>query len=590
LRPNHPLSRIANQVMWDRLISVVEEQAQTLVRTAFGTPTREAGDLSAGVYDTEGRMLAQAVTGTPGHVNSMAVSVSHVLKKIPLAEMNEGDVFILNDPWQGTGHLNDIVIVTPTYRRGQDGVSRPVGFFADTLHVVDIGGRGIVGAAQQVYEEGIYIPITRIVDRGKVNQWLVDLIAANVREPVQVVGDIYSLISSNEVGGRRLIEMMDEFGLERIDDLARHILDHSRSASLAAISRLRPGTYANEMTVDGINGKPMTFKARLTVGAPGSGNPGIDVEYFDTPPAVSLGLNVPMCYTDAYTAFGIKCIVAPRVPNNFASLATIRVTAPPGSILNVDHPAPVAARSTIGHMLPDIMFGCLIQALPDGVPAEGTSCLWNLRLMGGPGRVELDSQQMKTATPYNVMSFHSGGTGARPRADGLSATAFPSGVRNVPVEITETLAPIVVWSKEYREDSGGAGQYRGGLGQEMVIGSAENMPFGISPTFDRVVYPARGRLGGQPGARGNIELVSGRTLPPKAHSSIPAGDRLRVSMPGGGGYGDPMKRPPDKVAEDVALGLVSLKAARELYGVALKSDGSVDEAETARLRMKVAAE
>ncbi|HZQ01609.1 MAG TPA: hydantoinase B/oxoprolinase family protein [Reyranella sp.] len=580
MRPNHPLSRIAYQVMWDRLISVVEEQAQTLVRTAFGTPTREAGDLSAGVYDTQGRMLAQAVTGTPGHVNSMAMSVGHVLKKIPLAEMNEGDVFILNDPWQGTGHLNDIVIVTPTYRRGQ-----AIGFFADTLHVVDIGGRGIVGAAQQVYEEGIYIPITRIAEKGKVNQWLVDLIAANVREPIQVIGDIYSLISSNEIGGRRLTEMMDEFGLERLDDLAKHILDHSRAATLQAISRLRPGTYHNEMTVDGINGKPMTFKAKLSV----SGD-GIDVEYYDVPGTVALGLNVPMCYTDAYTAFGIKCIVAPKVPNNAASLACVRTTAPEGSILNVKHPAAVAARSTIGHMLPDIMFGCLIQALPDGVPAEGTSCLWNLRLMGGLGRAELTPEQMKVATPYNVMSFHSGGTGARPRADGLSATAFPSGVKNVPVEITETLAPLVVWSKEYRQDSGGAGEYRGGLGQVMEIGSAENMPFGISPTFDRVVFPARGRLGGQPGANGNIEIVGGKTLPPKAHSSIPAGQRLRVSMPGGGGYGDPLKRPAAKVAEDVMLGLVSVKAARELYGVALTADGSVDEAETARLRAKVAAE
>jgi N-methylhydantoinase B len=465
-----------------------------------------------------------------------------------------------------------------------------VGFFADTLHVVDIGGRGIVGAAQQVYEEGIYIPITKVIDKGKVNTWLMDLIAANVREPIQVLGDIYSLISSNEVGGRRLTGMMDEFGLERLDDLSKHILDHSRSASLAAIAKLKPGTYSNEMTVDGINGKPMTLKARLTVGPDG-----IDVEYYDVPEAVALGLNVPMCYTDAYTAFGIKCAVAPKVPNNYASLATIRVNAPYGSILNVAHPAPVAARSTIGHMLPDVMFGCLIQAMPPnderiGVPAEGTSCLWNLRLMGGPGRAELSPEQMRQATSYNVMSFHSGGTGARPHADGLSATAFPSGVRNVPVEITETLGPVVIWSKEYRQDSGGAGEYRGGLGQVMEIASAESMPFGISPTFDRVVYPPRGRLGGQPGTAGRIELKSGKSLPPKAHSSVPANDRLIVSMPGGGGYGDPHRRDAHKVAEDVALGLVSAKAARDLYGVALAADGSVDAAETARLRTKVAAE
>lgn len=590
MRPNHPLSRIANQLMWDRLISVVEEQAQTLVRTAFGTPTREAGDLSAGVYDTQGRMLAQAVTGTPGHVNSMAKSVGHVLAKVPLAGMNEGDVFILNDPWMGTGHLNDIVIVTPIFRRRLDGSSKAVGFFADTLHVVDIGGRGIVGAAQQVYEEGIYIPITKIVDRGKVNTWLMDLIAANVREPVQVLGDIYSLIASNEVGGRRLLDMMDEFELEQIDDLARHILDRSREASLAAIARLKPGTYRNEMTVDGINGTPMTLKATMTIGPDG-----IDVDYAGSPGIVALGLNVPLCYTEAYTSFGIKCVVAPKVPNNFASLATIRTTAPEGCILNAPHPAAVAARSTIGHMLPDVMFGCLIQAMPPhdqtiGVPAEGTSCLWNLRLMGGLGRAELTPEQMKQATPFNVMSFHSGGTGARPTSDGLSATAFPSGVRNVPVEITEALAPVVIWKKEYRTDSGGAGEQRGGLGQVMEIGSTEGMPFGISPTFDRVVYPARGRLGGQAGAHGKLELVSGKELPPKAHSSVPAGERLRVAMPGGGGYGDPRKRPAEKVAEDVRLGLVSREAACDLYGVVLTDDGTVDEVATAKLRMAVAAE
>src|SRR5215475_5168980 len=406
MRANHPLSQIESQVMWNRLIAVVEEQAQTLVRTAFGTPTREAGDLSAGVYDTQGRMLAQAITGTPGHVNSMAKSVGHVLAKIPLAEMKEGDVYILNDPWMGTGHLNDIVIVTPVFRQG-----RGAGFFADTLHVVDIGGRGIMGAANQVYEEGLYLPITRIVEQGRVNQWL---------------GDIYSLISSNEVGARRLLGMMDEFELEHLDDLAGHILDHSRAASLAAISRLKPGTYHNEMTTDGFEGKPMTFRAKVTVGPDG-----IDVDYAGSPGVVAQGLNVPLCYTEAYTSFGVKCIVAPKVPNNWGSLATVRTTAPEGCVLNARHPAPVAARSVIGHLLPDVVFGCLIQALPDGVPAEGTSGLWNLRIMGGPGRVEGDPALLARATPFNATSFHSGGTGARPRADGLSATAFPSGVRNV---------------------------------------------------------------------------------------------------------------------------------------------------------------
>jgi N-methylhydantoinase B len=580
MRSNHPLSRIEYQVMWNRLISVVEEQAQTLVRTAFGTATREAGDLSAGVYDTKGRMLAQAVTGTPGHVNSMAMSTRYVLDKIPLAKMNEGDAFIVNDPWQGTGHLNDIVIVTPTFRRGS-----AVGLFACTLHVVDIGGRGIIGEARQVYEEGIYLPITKIVDRGDVNEWLIDIIKANVREPVQVIGDIYSEIASNEVGGRRLVAMMDEFGLEHLDDLASHVLDHSREASLAAINRLPHGVYRNAMMVDGINGKPMELRAELTIGPEG-----IDVDFAGSAGVVPLGINVPLCYTEAYTSFGVKCIVAPHVPNNAASLATIRVTAPEGCILNAKHPAPVAGRSIIGQMLPDVVFGCLAQALPGGVPAEGTSCLWNVRLMGGMGRVEGEADVLGDATPFNVTGFHSGGTGARPKLDGLSATAFPSGVRNVPVEITETIAPVLIWAKEYRTDSGGAGEFRGGLGQVMEIETAEGKPFGISTSYDRVVFPPRGRLGGKDGATGRVELVSGKVLPPKAQSTIPVGERLRISMPGGGGYGDPMERPAVKVAEDVEKGLVSAVQARELYGVALTADFEIDAAETTRLRTRAAAE
>jgi N-methylhydantoinase B len=579
MRANHPLSRIEHQVMWNRLISVVEEPAQTLVRTAFGTATREAGDLSAGVYDTQGRMLAQAVTGTPGHVNSMAMSTRYVLDKIPIEKMNEGDAFIVNDPWQGTGHLNDIVIVTPTFRRGQ-----PVGLFACTLHVVDLGGRGIIGEARQVYEEGIYLPITKIVDRGEVNEWLIDIIKANVREPVQVIGDIYSEIASNEVGGKRLVAMMDEFGLEHLDDLARHILDHSREASLAAIGRLPHGTYRNAMMVDGINGRPMELKARLTIGPDG-----IDVDFAGSAGVVPHGINVPLCYTEAYTSFGVKCIVAPHVPNNAASLATIRVTAPEGCILNARHPAPVAGRSIIGQMLPDVVFGCLTQAVPGRVPAGGTSCLWNVRLMGGMGRVEGDADTLKDATSFNVTGFHSGGTGARPKLDGLSATAFPSGVRNVPVEITEANAPVLIWKKEYRTDSGGAGEFRGGLGQVMEIETAESKPFAISTSFDRVVFPPRGRLGGREGATGRVELVSGKVLPPKAQSSIPVGERLRISMPGGGGYGDPKERPVDRVVADVEKGLVSVARARDLYGVSLTADFKVDEAETAKLRAKVTA-
>ncbi|MBN8873505.1 MAG: hydantoinase B/oxoprolinase family protein [Rhodospirillales bacterium] len=573
MSPSDKMSMIHYQIMWNRLISVVEEQAQTLIRTAFGAPTREAGDVSAGVYDTQGRMLAQAVTGTPGHVNSMAMSVGHALKKFPLDGLDDGDVLIFNDPWIGTGHLNDIVVVTPIFRR-----RKPVALFACTLHVVDIGGVGVSGGGKQIYEEGLFLPPTKIVEAGRLNQWLVDIIAANVRESVQVLGDVFSEISSNDVGGRRLLAMMDEFGLESLDLLAEHILTESRRASLEAITRLPFGTYHNSMTVDGLD-EPMVFKAALTIGPDG-----IDVDFAGSPGIVNKGINVPLCYTEAYTSFGVKVVVAPHVPNNAASLATIRVTAPEGSLLNAPHPAPVGGRGSFGQMLPDVVMGCLQQAVAAGVPAEGTSCLWNIRMMGGYGRVDAPSATMLRATPFNLTSFHSGGTGARPRQDGMSATAFPSGVRNVPVEVTETMAPLLVWKKEFRTDSGGAGRQRGGLGQLMEIESAEAMPFATMSNFDRVRFPPRGREGGLPGATGRVSLASGEELPGRGLATIPAGDRLRVEMPGGGGYGDPFARAPDLVAEDVAFGYISAEAAATIYGVVLSETGEVDLAGTETLR------
>lgn len=566
-------TEIEMQVMWNRLISVVEQQARTLVRTAFGTATREAGDLSAGVYDRAGAMIAQAVTGTPGHINSMAKSVGHVLRKFPLAGMEPGDVFVTNDPWMGTGHLNDIVVVTPTFR-GSD----PAALFACTLHVVDIGGRGVPGAASQVYEEGLNLPIMKLVERGRMNEWLIEIVAANVREPVQVVGDIYSEVACNEIGGRRLLEMMAEYGLTDIEELSRYILDRSRAASLEAIRALPFGTYRNTMTVDGID-KPLDLCAALTIGTDG-----IDVDFTGTAGMSGKGINVPICYTEAYTSFGVKCIVAPRIPNNAASLATIRVSAPEGCILNAPHPAAVQARHIMGQMLPDVVFGCLRQAIPDGVPAEGTSCLWNVRLMGGVGRVDADPAVLRRATGFNITGFHSGGAGARPRQDGLSATAFPSGVRNVPVEITEQMAPVIVHRKEYRTDSGGAGMFRGGLGQVMEIESAEDMPFAIATAFDRMDHPARGVDGGDPGMAGRVSTTSGRSLSGKGHHSIQAGERLIVEMPGGGGYGEPFRRDPAHVARDVRDGRLSAEAARAQYGVVLSPGFAVDAAATEQCR------
>ena len=566
------LSKIHQHVMWNRLISVVEEQAQTLVRTAFSTSVREAGDLAAGVFDRQGRMLAQAVTGTPGHINSMAEGVGHFIARHPVDTMAPGDVFITNDPWFTSGHLHDITVVTPTFYR-----ERLVGLFANTCHVVDIGGRGFGPDARQVFEEGVTIPILHLFRRGKPNDTLLDLLRANVREPQQVIGDIFSFAAANDTGSHRLQNMMAEFDIEQLDDLAEFIFEQSRQATIERIRAIQPGTYYNELTMDGYD-EPVTLRAALTVS-----NDAIHVDYTGTSPVSSHGINVVLNYTKAYTCFGVKCAVAPDIPNNYGSLLPITFSAPEGCILNAPRPCAVAARHIIGHLLPDTVLGCLHQVLPGGVQAEGSASLWNIQLRGGSS-VSPGYGYSGERPQFEMLHFNSGGSGARPRKDGMSATAFPSGVRGMPVEANEAITPVIFWRKEFREDSGGAGAQRGGLGQVIEIGGADGMPFDVLAMFERVDNAPRGRNGGGDGATGRVALASGADLRPKGQQTIPPHDRLRLEMAGGGGFGHPHDRPAEQVAEDVRNGIVSVSSARDCYGVALDADGCVDEAATAGLR------
>ncbi len=564
----NPMGEINLQVMWKRLLSVVEEQAQTLVRTAFSTSSREAGDISAGVFDLEGQMLAQAVTGTPGHINSMARSVKHFLDVFPAETMKEGDSYFTNDPWKGTGHLNDLTIVSPTFKGG-----RMVALFACTSHLVDIGGLGPSSDGKQIYHEGLFIPIMPLAREGVMDHWVLNLVKANVREPVQVEGDIYALVACNETGSGRLLAMMEEYALDDLDVLGEHIIRTSRQGMADAINELPKGSWSAEMRIDGYEA-PLDLKAMLTIG---EGE--ILVDFAGTSGVSEFGINCPLCYTEAYTSFGVKCVVGAAIPNNAGTLDAIRVIAPEGSIVNAPHPCAVVARASIGHMLPDVVFGCLHQALPEVVPAEGTSNLWNLKLGAGHGMTGPE-----TKSPFMMMSFHSGGAGARPNQDGLSATPYPSGVRNVPVEITEAITPLVVWRKEYRENSGGPGRQRGGLGQTMVVANREDGPFGIFATFERVHFPARGREGGGEGAKGRLHLTSGEVLRNKGFQPISKGERLIVEMPGGGGYGNPKSRDPASVAADARAGFIDCAAAESDYGVVFREGFEVDPAGTAALR------
>lgn len=564
-------STVAKQVMWNRLISVVEEQAQALVRTAFSTSVREAGDLSAGVYDTQGRMLAQAVTGTPGHVNAMADAVPHFIRRIGVENILEGDIYITNDPWEGTGHLHDITVVTPSFHNGSF-----VGFFACTAHIVDIGGRGFGADANSIYEEGLYIPIMKLADQGVVDKTLITIVRGNVREPDQLVGDIYALATCNEIGHRRLIDMMQEFALDSLNEIAGFILDNSRRATLERINQLPHASATGEMTIDGFS-KPIVLKVKLDFL-----KDRISCDFAGTSDLDKKGINVPLVYTKAYACYALKCAIAPEIPNNAASLAPFEITAPENSIVNAVHPAPVALRHIIGHMVPDTVFDALDKILPDTVPAEGAGTLCNFQVSLRPRTDEPqnddDKTHMKAAIRSEVLTFNSGGSGARPQQDGLNATAFPSGVMTMPIEATEHTGPVIIWRKELRPDSGGAGKYRGGLGQCMEVGALEGHEFDFQAMFDRVDHPARGRHGGAQGAPTVIVQDDGTPMKGKGKQFVPHGRRVMLSFPGGAGYGRAAERDPDAVRRDLTRGYISPETCQRDYGFSESDVNSVLDA------------
>jgi N-methylhydantoinase B len=524
---------ITLEICWNRLVGVVNEQAAALQRTSFTSIVREAGDLSAGVFDRRGYMVAQAVTGTPGHINSMALAMKHFLAACPIETLRPGDVLITNDPWLTSGHLNDVTICSPIFR-GKECIA----FFASTCHTADIGGHVLSAEAREVYEEGLQIPIMKLYEGGRPNQGLMAILRANTRLPDMVLGDFHAQIAGGAVGGERLLEFMTEFGLDRLEPLADEIIGRTERAMRQAIRALKPGVYTNEIVSDGFD-EPITIRVRCEI----KGDE-LLVDYAGSSPASRRGVNVVMNYTEAYTTYGVKVIVSPDVPNNEGAFRPVRITAPEGSILNVKRPAPVAARHIVGHFLPHVIAGALGQAMPDRVMAEGSANIWGIQVSG----------KDLAGDPFSYIFFSSGGTGARATKDGLSATAFPSGVLGTPVEVIENLSPLIVEKKCLRDDSGGAGKYRGGLGQTIAFRVRTREPFLTSTLCDRTVHPAAGFLGGGPGERGAVLIDGVAPANPKAEQIVPPGALVEVRLPGGGGYGSPADRDPDLIARDVLEG------------------------------------
>jgi N-methylhydantoinase B len=552
------------ETFWSRMISTVEQQAVALIRTSFTPSVAECGDLSACVFDPRGYMLAQAVTGTPGHINSMARCIMHVLDQYPAETLEPGDVIITNDPWKTSGHHYDITIVTPIFRQGQ-----LVAFFGNICHTADFGGRPYSPDGQDVYEEGLDIPIMKLFQAGEPNRDLFRLIRANVRSPDEVIGDLYSQVAGDAVGGQRLLEFMDEYGLKTIIPLADELITRSERAMREAVSALPDGAYSYETVSDGF-GEPIRLALTITI----EGDH-LVADYGGTSPEIKQAVNVVMNYTEAYTTFGLKCALAPDVPNNEGSFRAVTVSAPEGSILNCRHPAPVAARHLLGHFLPGMVLAALAPVLPDRAMAEGMAGLWSTNVHG------LDP----TGRRFTLLSFLCGGTGARRGLDGLSSTAFPSGVAGIPTEIFENRCPLVLLERAFRQDSAGPGRNRGGLGHRVLYsGLRLSDSYRLSPFTDRVNHPAPGLEGGLPGAPGQFELLEGALLHPKQTVTLEPHQVLVMGLPGGGGLGPPHERDPEAVRQDVLDELVSREQARKVYGVALTEAGEVDEAETLRLR------
>lgn len=532
--------------MWNRLLAATNEQAAALTRAAFSPIVREAGDLSACVFLPTGEMLAQARTGTPGHINSMANAIGHFIRAIPPEELAPGDVLVTNDPHMTSGQLHDHTVVTPVFHRGA-----LVAYVGSLCHLTDVGGRGLGIEAASQFEEGLCLPICKLFDRGVLDRLLVNIIRANVRTPKENLGDLLAQKAGNDAAGSAIVRMLDDFGVPDLAEVGRHIVGTSERATREAIRRSIPdGRYPGEVSSDGID-EPIVLRCVVEVH-----DGQVHVDWAGSSPASTKGINVVLNYTHAYTTYAISCLIDADVPNNSGSLRPITVSAEPGSILNARRPAPVAARHIIGHFLPMAIIGALAPVVRERGVAEGAANIWLTQYRG----TDVGGRD------FSFAMSAAGGMGARGTKDGLSATAFPSGVMGIPVEVAESSAPLLVLERSLIPDSGGAGRFRGGLGQRLRIATLAPHGAVVSVLLDRLAHPARGFGGGRPGRAGRAWVDPGGRPVSKASFVLNPREVLVLELPGGGGFGPPAQRAAEDLRRDIAEGYVSADAAGAAYG------------------------
>jgi N-methylhydantoinase B len=510
------------EVLWQSLIATVNEQAKALQRAAFSPIVREAGDLANAVFDRRGRMVAQAVTGTPGHINSLARAASAVLDEYPPDTLVPGDVLITNDPYKTAGQLLDVTVLYPVFRDG-----KVIAFFGSTIHHTDVGGYGIGAGARDVFEEGLWIPICKLMRAGERNDDVWKFILSNVRQPDHMAGDLHAQMASGEVGAQRLLALCERHQLDDIEALADEIIERSEAATRASIRELPSGTYHSSAELDLADGSRIDIVCAITVDAD-KGE--ITVDYAGSSGASPYGINVVKNYTHAYTTFAVRAVLNPDLPNNHGSLAPIVVEAPVGSIVNAVSPQPCTARHVVGMFLPNALLKALAQIKPEQSMAEGSGAVWTMQVSGNHD----DGRPFITA-----MFTYAGGVGARYAKPGLSACSYPTGVSAVPVEVVEASAPIRFRRKELRAGSGGQGRQTGGLGQTIEFTVDTTKAWQLNAVTSRLAVPPEGIFGGEPGEAGAF-TVNGEAVRTQQRIALKPGDVVRLDLPGGGGYGAPV--------------------------------------------------
>jgi N-methylhydantoinase B len=535
------------EIFWSRLISIADEAATGLLRTAFSTIVRESNDFATVLMNRDGNSVSENTGGIASFSCILPRTTKAFLERFPRETWRPGDCVITNDPWIATGHLPDFTFVSPIFHRGE-----LVGFAGSIAHSPDVGGALWSADCRELFEEGIRIPPARFIREGVRNEELSEVLLANVRVPRQVLGDLEAQVTANEVCVRRVEEFLQDTGLADLQLLAHTLHARADVAMRRAIAAVPDGTYRATLMADGFDEQLTRLACAVTV----RGDT-MHIDYAGTSPQIDRGINCVLNYTHAYSVYPVKCALDPFTPRNEGSYRAITVAAPERSILNPQFPAPVGARQLTGHLLAGVIYRALADVIPERVIAECGAA---------PSMRAVFSGLDRNGDRFNQILFATGGMGASPHRDGLSTTSFPTNVGAGSIEAFESVSPLVVWRKQLRPDSGGPGRFRGGLGQEAEIEVRSPEPVRLSLLSDRRDHPALGLLGGGDGAPALIELADGTRPHPKSRTTVAPGTRLRMVYAGGGGYGDPKERDAAAVEDDLRNGYITAGAARRDYG------------------------